>query len=309
MFKIQTLNNISSAGLNCFSHDLYEVASEIQHPDAILLRSYNMHEMPIPASLKAVARAGAGVNNIPVNKLSDSGVPVFNAAGANANAVNELVLTGMLLAYRNIAKALEFVQQVKGDNHAIEEQIEKGKKQFVGHELAGRTLGVIGLGAIGVKVANAALALDMKVIGFDPAITVQRAWELSSGVRKAANVDEVFSQSDMITIHVPLMENTRDLVNASRLQIMKKDAVLLNFSRQGVVNEDALINALNEGQLFGYVCDFPTRQTIDHPKVIALPHLGASTHEAEEKCAVMVIDYLRDYLENGNIRGSVISLK
>ena len=304
-YKILTLNNVSVRGLERLPRERYEVASEIGHPDAILLRSADMHSMEVPASVLAVARAGAGTNNIPVAKLSRRGIPVFNAPGANANAVKELVLAGLFLAARNICQAWGFVRAIEGDDHAIEEAIEKGKKKFVGHELPSRTLGVVGLGAIGVEVANAALALGMKVRGYDPQITVQRAWQLSSGVEQALSLDDLFARSDIITVHVPLTDATRGLVSESRLRLMRRGSAILNFARAPIVDQAAILSAMEQGQVATYVCDFPTRALKDHPKVIALPHLGASTGEAEENCAVMVADTLRDYLENGNVRNSV----
>lgn len=304
-FKILTLNNISVRGLDRLPRDRYEVASEIGHPDAIMLRSADMHSMEIPASVKAVARAGAGTNNIPVAKLSKRGVPVFNAPGANANAVKELVIAGMFLAARNICQAWEYVRSLEGSDHELEEAVEKGKKKFVGYELPGRTLGVIGLGAIGVEVANAAHLLGMRVLGFDPQITVQRAWQLSSGVEQALSLDDLFSRSDMVTVHVPLLDATRNLVNAARLKLLKPNGVILNFARAGIVDVSAVLESLDAGRLNAYVCDFPTNELRSHPKVVALPHLGASTGEAEENCAIMVADTLRDFLENGNIRNSV----
>ena len=305
MFKIQTLNNISDLGLERLPRDLYQVASDIQQPDAILLRSFKMHDMEIPATLRAVGRAGAGVNNIPVEKLSALGIPVFNAPGANANAVKELVIAGMLLACRNICQAWDFTRTLKGDDATLNKLVEAGKKDFVGFELPGRTLGVIGLGAIGREVANAALALGMKVIGFDPGITVQGAWKLSSNVQQAANVDELVAKADFISLHVPLADATRNLINAQRMQIMKKGVVLLNFAREGIIDVDALNGALNSGQVYAYVCDFPSNLFKDNARVIALPHLGASTAEAEDNCAVMVAEQVRDFLENGNIHNSV----
>lgn len=304
-FKILTLNNISVRGLERLPRERYEVASEIGHPDAIMVRSADMHSMELPDSVKAVARAGAGTNNIPVAKLSKRGIPVFNAPGANANAVKELVIAGLFLAARNICQAWEYVRALKGNDHEIEEAVEKGKKKFVGYELPGRTLGVVGLGAIGVEVANAAHLLGMRVLGFDPQITVQRAWQLSSGVEQALSLDDLFSRSDMVTVHVPLLDATRNLVNATRLKLLKPNGVVLNFSRAGIVDDNAVLDALNAGKLSAYVCDFPTNQLKDHPKVVALPHLGASTGEAEENCAIIVADTLRDFLENGNIRNSV----
>ena len=304
-FKILTLNNISVRGLERLPRDRYEVASEIVHPDAILLRSADMHAMDIPQSVLAVARAGAGTNNVPVAKLSRRGVPVFNAPGANANAVKELVLAGLFLSARNICQAWGYVRSLEGDDHAIEEAVEKGKKKFVGHELPGRTLGVVGLGAIGVEVANAALSLRMNVLGYDPQITVQRAWQLSSGVEQALGLDDLFARCDVLTVHVPLMDATRGLVNEARLKLMRKGGVVLNFARAQIVDEAAVLASLDAGHLASYVCDFPTKAAKDHPKVVALPHLGASTGEAEENCAVMVADTLRDFLENGNVRNSV----
>ncbi len=304
-FKILTLNNISVRGLERLPRDRYEVASEIGHPDAILVRSADMPSMEIPARVLAVARAGAGTNNVPVAKLSRRGVPVFNAPGANANAVKELVLAGLFLSARNICQAWGYVRSLQGDDHAIEEAVETGKTKFVGPELPGRTLGVVGLGAIGVEVANAALGLGMNVLGYDPQITVQRAWQLSSGVEQALSLDDLFARSDVVTVHVPLMEATRSLVNEARLRLMRKGGVVLNFARAAIVDEAAVLAALDAGHLAAYVCDFPTRAVKDHAKVIALPHLGASTGEAEENCAIMVADTLRDFLENGNVRNSV----
>lgn len=305
-FKVLTLNNISVRGLERLPRDRYEVASEIGHPDAVMLRSADMHSMELPSSVKAVARAGAGTNNIPVAKLSKRGIVVFNAPGANANAVKELVIASLFLAARNICQAWEYVRVLKsGDDHALEEAVEKGKKKFVGYELPGRTLGVIGLGAIGVEVANAAHLLGMRVLGFDPQITVQRAWQLSSGVEQALSLDDLFSRCDMVTVHVPLLDATRNLVNAARLRLLKNNGVILNFSRAGIVDDAAVLDALNANKLGAYICDFPTLALKDHAKVVALPHLGASTGEAEENCAVIVADTLREFLENGNIRNSV----
>jgi len=305
MFRIQTLNSISVRGLERLPRDRYEVASEIPNPDAILLRSADMHAMTLPPGVLAVARAGAGTNNIPVAALSKRGVPVFNAPGANANAVKELVIAGLFLAARNICQSWAFVRGITGDEHALEEAVEGGKKRFVGYELPGRTLGVVGLGAIGVEVANAAHALGMRVLGYDPQITVPRAWQLSSGVEQALSVDDLFSRSDLVSLHVPLVEATRGLVNANRIRLMKKGAAVLNFSRAGIVAEGDVLAALDSGALSAYICDFPSPANKDHPKVIALPHLGASTGEAEENCAVMVVETLKDFLENGNLRHSV----
>lgn len=305
MLKIRTYNNISPLGLEKFPRDRYEVASEIQHPDAILLRSFDLHGVEIPETVKAVGRAGAGVNNIPVPEYTQRGVPVFNAPGANANAVKELVLAGMLLAARKICDAWNYAKQLEGDDDSIHHQVEKGKKAFVGFELTGKTLGVLGLGAIGVKVANAAIDLGMNVIGYDPLLTVESAWMLSSKVARASSVDDLISRADLVTLHVPLGEQTRHLINGPRLGFMKKGAVLLNFSRSPVVDEDAVRAALDSGHLQTYVCDFPGQAILRHPRAIVLPHLGASTHEAEENCAIMVAERVRDFLENGNIRHSV----
>jgi D-3-phosphoglycerate dehydrogenase len=304
-FKILTLNNISVRGLDRLPRELYEVASEIGHPDAIMLRSADMHSMDVPGSVLAVARAGAGTNNIPVSALSRRGIPVFNAPGANANAVKELVMASLFLAARNICQAWGYVRDLTGTDQEIAIAVEKGKKKFVGHELPGMTLGIVGLGAIGVEVANGALAMKMKVLGYDPKITVQRAWQLSSGVEQALSLDDLFARSDFITVHAPLVDTTRGLVNAHRIGLMKPGGVILNFARAPIVDEAAVLAALDSGRLASYVCDFPTRAVKDHPKVVALPHLGASTGEAEENCAVMVADTLRDFLENGNLRNSV----
>lgn len=305
MFRIQTLNNIAVAGLRHFPRKHYEVASGMSDPDAILVRSFDMHGMEIPESVAAIGRAGAGVNNIPITEMSKRGVPVFNAPGANANAVKELVLAGLLLAARNVCSARDYVRGLDIAGEELSKAVEAGKKQFVGFELPGRTLGVIGLGAIGVEVANAALALGMKVVGFDPDITVKRAWQLSSGVREVDTLDGLFKVADAVTVHVPLVESTRHLVNRNRLELMPKGGVVVNFSRGGVVDNVAMLAALDSERLHAYVCDFPAPELLRHPKVTALPHLGASTREAEENCAIMIADNIREYLENGNIRHAV----
>ncbi len=305
MHKILTLNNISVAGLERLPREDYEVASEIQHPDAILLRSFKMHDMELPLSLKAVGRAGAGVNNIPVDKMSEAGIPVFNAPGANANAVKELVITGMLLACRNICQAWDFSRELEGEDAEITKQVEAGKKNFGGYELPGRTLGVVGLGAIGRLVANAADSLGMKVIGYDPGITVEGAWELSANVEKAATVDDMMSKVDFVTFHVPLIDATANMINAERLKIMKDNVVILNFARGGIVDDEAVSAAIKAGKVYAYVCDFPSNLLKKHERVIALPHLGASTVEAEDNCAIMVADEVSDFLENGNVTNSV----
>ncbi len=305
MYKILTLNNISVAGLERLPRDSYEVASEVQHPDAILLRSFNMHKMEIPDTVRAIGRAGAGVNNIPVDKMSTRGIPVFNAPGANANAVKELVLAGMLMASRNLCQGWDFARGLQGDDAEISKQVEAGKKQFAGRELPGRTLGVIGLGAIGVLVANAAQALGMNVIGYDPDITVQSAWKMSSDVEQATGIDDLLARSDYVTFHVPLVEATRSMINAERLRSMKDGVVLLNFSRNGIIDDQAVVEAMDAGKVYAYICDFPSNLLKDHPRAVTLPHLGASTREAEDNCAIMVADEVRDYLENGNVRNSV----
>ena len=305
MFKIQTLNNISVLGLERLPREHYEVASDIGHPDAVMVRSADMHKLEISSSVKAIGRAGAGTNNIPVAAMSKRGVPVFNAPGANANAVKELVIAGLLLAARNIAPALDFVRKLEGDDKALHEAVEAGKKKFVGFELPGRSLGVIGLGAIGVKVANAAIEMGMEVWGFDPAMTVNNAWKLDARVRQALSVDDLMARSQCVSVHVPLLEATRGLVNAERLKLLKKQGVILNFAREAIVDEAAVIESLNSGSLHAYVCDFPSNALKGHPRVIATPHLGASTGEAEDNCAVMIADQLREFLERGNISNSV----
>lgn len=305
MHKVLTLNNISVAGLDRLPRDSYEIASEITHPDAILLRSFKMHDMEIPESLKAVGRAGAGVNNIPVDTMSEHGIPVFNAPGANANAVKELVVAAMLMSCRNIAQAWDFSRNLEGNDAEISKQVEAGKKNFGGFELPGRTLGVVGLGAIGVEVANAAVSLGMKVIGFDPGVTVERAWQLSSEVEQATSVDDMVSKVDFITFHVPLIDATANMINEDRIKLMKPEAVIMNFARNGIVDDEAVVKALDEERLYAYICDFPSNLLKQHPRVVTLPHLGASTREAEDNCAIMVADQVKDYLENGNIKNSV----
>jgi D-3-phosphoglycerate dehydrogenase len=304
-YRILTLNNISARGLALLPRERYEVGADVTHPDAILVRSAELHGVAIAPEVCAIGRAGAGVNNIPVTAMSARGIPVFNTPGANANAVKELVLAGLLLAARNIVPAWQFARGLGGDDEAIDAAVEQGKKRFVGFELPGRTLGVVGLGAIGVEVANSALALGMRVLGYDPQLTVQRAWQLSASVEQALSLEDLFARSDAISVHVPLNEQTRALVSSARLALMKKDGTILNFARAAIVDEAAVIAALDAGRLHAYVCDFPTRALTDHPKVVALPHLGASTGEAEENCAMMVAEQVRDFLENGNIRNSV----
>ncbi|MDX1430834.1 MAG: phosphoglycerate dehydrogenase [Gammaproteobacteria bacterium] len=305
MFEILVLNDISPAGLARLPADRYRVGADVAAPDAVLVRSFDMHGFALADSVKAVARAGAGVNNIPYEALAKRGIPVFNAPGANANAVKELTLAGMLLAARNVCAAWEFARSLEGDDEAITHQVEEGKRRFVGFELPGRTLGVIGLGAVGVLVANAALELGMRVVGYDPEITVRRAWQLDAEVRQAESVADLLGRADLVTLHVPLNEHTRHLIGARGLGMMRDGATVLNFSRDGIVDDEAVLAALDTGRLHAYVCDFPSRRLMGHPRVIALPHIGASTREAEENCAVMVAEQLRDYLEDGNIRHSV----
>jgi len=305
MFRILTLNDISPAGLERLPRERYEVGPHVERPDAILVRSFDLHRHPVTPGLRAVARAGAGVNNIPVARLTRHGIPVFNAPGANANAVKELVIAGMLIAARNVCAAWDHVRRLEGDDAAIAAQVEAGKKRFTGFELPGRTLGVIGLGAVGVQVANAALGLGMRVTGHDPALTVPRAWQLSSQVQHAASIEALLEASDLVSLHVPLADATRGLLDARRIARMRDGAVLLNFSRDGLADEEALAAALDAGRLHAYVCDFPTARLKGHPRTIALPHIGASTREAEDNCARMVVEQLREFLEDGNIRNSV----
>ena len=304
-FRILTLNQISARGLARFPAERYQVGADVSDPDAILVRSAQLHDTGIAPSVRAIGRAGVGVNNIPVDHMSRRGVPVFNTPGANANAVKELVLAGLLLAARNIGPAWLFARALSGDDAAIEAAVEAGKKRFVGFELPGRTLGVVGLGAVGVEVANSALALGMKVLGYDPQLTVQRAWQLSSSAEQALSLEDLFARADAITVHVPLNVATQALVNRARLALMRDGGTILNFARAAIVDEAAVVAALDAGRLHAYVCDFPHCALKDHPRVITLPHLGASTSEAEENCAIMVAEQVRDFLENGNIRNSV----
>ncbi len=303
--KILTLNAISKQGLARLPAESYSTGNDIVEPDAILVRSAKMHDMTIPASVKAIARAGAGTNNVPVVKMSERGVPVFNAPGANANAVKELVFAGMLMGARNLIPALKFAEGLTGTDAEISKAVEAGKKNYAGIELPNRTLGIIGLGAIGSLVADAAIKLGMNVLGYDPEITVEAAWRLPSTVRKAQSVDDVVKNSDFITLHVPLIDATRNLINAERLALMKKTTVLLNFAREGIVDDQAVVEAINAGKLRAYVCDFPANALKGCAGVVTLPHLGASTTEAEDNCAIMVAEQVRDYLENGNVLNAV----
>ncbi len=305
MFQIQTLNKISTIGLDRMHHDEYEVASEFHNPDGIILRSFKMHDMDLPNNLKCIARAGAGVNNIPVEKCTDKGIVVFNTPGANANSVKELVITGMLLASRNIPSSIKWVETLKDKGDEVPKLVEKGKSQFTGNELFGKKLGIIGLGAIGVMVANAAHTLGMTVVGYDPFITVDKAWELHSNINKSRSIDELISECDYISVHVPLSDKTRGMFNSDRFRLMKNNVVLLNFARGGLVNNSDLKAAVADGKICAYVTDFPDEELLHMENVICLPHLGASTVEAEDNCAVMAVDQLKDYLECGNIVNSV----
>jgi D-3-phosphoglycerate dehydrogenase len=301
--EILVINNVALVGLRRFPPENYAVVKEAADPDAIVVRSQDLHRYEFGPSLRAVGRAGAGVNNIPVAALSKRGIPVFNAPGANANAVKELVLAGMLIAARNLAPALDFVRQLKDED--LETRVEDGKKQFAGLELPGHTLGVIGLGKIGSLVADAAIRLGMSVQGYDPHITVEAAWSLPSQVKRAASIDELIKTSHFVTLHVPLGEKTRHLINGKNIEHFRHGAVLLNFSREGIVAEEAVAKGLKSHGLKWYVTDFPTGPLLGHPGVIALPHLGASTREAEDNCAIMVVDQLREYLEQGNLQNAV----
>lgn len=303
-YRVAVYNAISARGLERFAASHYAVGKGLANPDAILLRSHALQMAEIPESVKAIGRAGAGVNNIPVDEMTRRGVPVFNAPGANANAVKELVVAAMLLAARNLIPAAAFVQSLAAGAD-FDKRVEDAKKQFAGHELPGRILGVIGLGAIGGLVADTAIRLGMKVVGYDPDITVDNAWRLPGSVRRAGAIEEVLKLSDFVTLHVPLVEKTRHMIDAKRLALARRGQVLLNFSRDAVVDEAAVLAALGEKRLRAYICDFPSPKLLGHPSVVALPHLGASTEEAEENCAVMVVEQLRDFLEEGTIRNAV----
>ena len=305
MYKILTLNNISPVGMAKLPADTYSVSDDESSPDAIILRSFKMHDMDVPASLKAVGRAGAGVNNIPLDKMSAAGVPVFNAPGANANAVKELVIASLFISARNISEAIKYTENLEGEDAELSKLVEAGKKKYGGYELPGRTIGVVGLGAIGRMVANTCVDLGMNVIGFDPGLTVDGAWALSSSISRANSVDELLGKVDFLTVHVPLIDATRDLVNADNVSKMKDTAVVINLARGGIINDEAVCDALDAGKLGSYVTDFPNNRTKKTPQVIGMPHLGASTVEAEDNCAVMVADQVRDYLETGNIVNSV----
>ncbi len=304
-FRIRTYNKVSSKGLDTFPLDSFEIASDIDNADAFILRSHKLHNDVFPESLKAIGRAGAGVNNIPVQKCTDQGIVVFNSPGANANAVKELVVVGMLLASRDIIGGIEYVKSIANQGDDIPGLVEKNKSRFKGVELSGKTLGVIGLGAIGLQVANAGLALGMDVQGYDPFISVNAAWELSSDVTRAGSLERLIRESDFISVHVPFNEKTKGFINSDRIQMIKKGAVLLNFSRNELVDEDAMIEALDSQDIAKYITDFPNPRLVDNSHVISIPHLGASTGEAEDNCAIMVSNQLKDYLQNGSIVNSV----
>jgi len=305
MFRIQTYNKISTRGLDLLTHDKYEIASEFTNPDAILLRSYKLHDMEFPPNLKVIARAGAGVNNIPVEQCTERGIVVFNTPGANANSVKELVIAGLLLVSRNIPQGIAWAKTLAEKGDEVPKLIEKGKSNFAGREIAGKKLGVIGLGAIGVMVANAASDLGMEVRGFDPFISVDSAWGLSRNIRKAVSLDALIGDSDYISIHVPLNDKTKQFLNSDKFTLMKPDTTILNFARGGLVDHEALKEAIKAGKVAGYVTDFPDKEILGMEEVVAIPHLGASTEEAEENCAVMAVEQLMDYLELGTIRNSV----
>lgn len=305
MYKIQTLNKISSRGLNLLPHDNYEVASEFANPDGIILRSFKMHDMELPRSLKAIARAGAGVNNIPIEKCSQKGIVVFNTPGANANAVKELVLAGMLLASRDIIGGVNWAQSIKDKENEVPALIEKGKADFAGCELRGKKLGVVGLGAIGAMVANDALSLGMEVIGYDPYLSVEAAWSLSSEVQKATGLESLLKEVDYLTIHVPLLDSTKGMYNAEKFAMMKNGVKIMNFARGELINNEDIKAALKSGKVGAYVTDFPTAELLGVKGIIPVPHLGASTEESEENCAMMAAKQLKNFLETGNIKNSV----
>lgn len=305
IFKILTINQISPLGLNRFPADYYQVGSDIAEPDAILVRSQNLLNWKIPGSVKAIGRAGAGTNNIPVSEMNTRGIPVFNTPGANANAVKELVLAGMLLAARNLVPALQFVDTMQGDDVSLNKQAENEKKRFSGIELPGRTLGIIGLGEIGRLVANAAIKLGMKVIGYDPKITVDSAWSLSAEVKKAHSMGDLLRHSEFVTVHIPLLDSTHHLIDEKHVKMMNPNVILLNFSRGAIVDEDAILAGIAANKIKYYVCDFPSQKLQHQKAVVTLPHLGASTLEAEENCAVMVVNQLIDHLQNGSITNTV----
>ncbi len=304
MYKVQTLNKIAKIGLDVFD-DKYTYGDEVENPDGIILRSFNMHEMELPESLAAVARAGAGVNNIPIDKCSEKGIVVFNTPGANANAVKELVIAGLLLASRKVVQGINWAKTLIGEGDQVSKLVEKGKSNFAGPEIQGKTLGIIGLGAIGIRVANAAHALGMNVIGYDPYLSVDAAWRMTRAAEHAKSIDDVLAKSDYISIHVPATKDTKGMFNADLFKKVKKGARLLNFSRAELVDTDAVLAALEDGTVAEYVTDFATEDLLKSDRVVCLPHLGASTPESEDNCAVMAAQELKDFLENGNIVNSV----
>jgi len=305
MFKIQTLNKISPRGLDLFPHDTYEVASELGNPDAIVLRSFKMHDMELPETLSAIARAGAGTNNIPIDRCSEKGIVVFNTPGANANAVKEMVLTALLLASRDIVGGISWVQSIKEEGENVPALVEKGKSQFAGQEIKGKKLGIVGLGDIGAMVANDALALGMEVVGYDPYLSVDAAWELSSDVKKATGLETLLSDVDYLSIHAPLLESTKGMFNSEKFAMMKNGIKILNFARGGLVDNEDIKEALASGKVSTYVTDFPSADLLGVEGVIPIPHLGASTSESEENCATMACQQVKDFLQTGNIRNSV----
>ena len=304
MFKVLQLNNISPEGVKAFSSEKYHIGTSVDNPDAIILRSYDMHEMSIPNSLKCIGRAGSGVNNIPIETMANHAIPVFNAPGANANAVKELVIASILIAARNINQAMNYVDGIE-NSKSLKLDIEKGKKQYVGYELPNKTIGIIGLGAIGVKVANTCLDLGMNVIGFDPMMTVENAWELKPGIEKAESIKDLLKSVDIITLHIPMTKSTENFIDIEEISHLDNECVIINLSREGIVNTEAVLKALDNNKLKNYVTDFPSKELINNPKVINMPHLGASTNEAEIKCSIMVAESIKSFLEDGNTVNSV----
>ena len=304
MFKVLQLNNISPEGVKAFSSEKYHIGTSVDNPDAIILRSYDMHEMSIPNSLKCIGRAGSGVNNIPIETMANHAIPVFNAPGANANAVKELVIASILIAARNINQAMNYVDGIE-NSKSLKLDIEKGKKQYVGYELPNKTIGIIGLGAIGVKVANTCLDLGMNVIGFDPMMTVENAWELKPGIEKAESIKDLLKSVDIITLHIPMTKSTKNFIDIEEISHLNNECVIINLSREGIVNTEAVLKALDNNKLKNYVTDFPSKELINNPKVINMPHLGASTNEAEIKCSIMVAESIKSFLEDGNTVNSV----
>ncbi|MBU9720152.1 MULTISPECIES: phosphoglycerate dehydrogenase [Bacillaceae] len=302
---IKTLNNIAESGLNVFEKEKYNLDDRSDNPDAIVVRSYNMHEMELNSNLKGIARAGAGVNNIPIDKCTEEGICVFNTPGANANAVKEIVLTSLIASSRNLFDGMAWVKTLEGEGENVSKLVESGKKQFVGKEIKGKTLGVIGLGAIGALVANDALDLDMEVIGYDPFISVDTAWNLSRNVHRAMTIEQLYSYADYITVHVPLTGDTKGMFNKESFSLMKPDVHILNFSRGGLVNEDDMAEALETGKVGKYITDFPNEKVLKMKNAIPIPHLGASTQESEENCAIMAARQLKEFLETGNVKNSV----